>query len=116
MEKMDSNSVRLATELRQVIQTDRMAAELVNNAYDTKRSVEKRTLAEKQKILQEAEEKRREAMARVAEEQREELARRKKAAAMQYAGARQALKDEMGNNKEAWAAEIVQRVLGTGQG
>ncbi len=116
MEKIDSNSVRLATELRQVIQADRMAAELVNNAYDTKRSVEKRTLAEKQKILQEADEKRREALARVAEEQREELARRKEAAAQQYAGARQALKDEMEENRKTWAEDIVQRVLSAQQG
>ncbi len=112
MEKPDSNSVRLATELRQIILADRMAVDLINNAYDTKRSVEAKTAAEKQKILQEAEQKRKDALAKVAEEQREELAKRKAKTAQRFAGAREALEQEIETNRELWAAEIVGRITG----
>ena len=116
MEKLDSNSVRLATQLRQVIQADRMAVDMVNGAYETKRAIEQKTADEKKKILQEAEEKRQEALERVAAEQREELAKRKERAAQQYAGARQALAGEMDQNRAAWAAEIAGRIIGAQQG
>ncbi|MDL2253641.1 hypothetical protein LJC49_06140 [Ruminococcaceae bacterium OttesenSCG-928-I18] len=110
-----NDSVRLAMELEQIIEADRKAMEMLNDAQDTKRSIEEKTAAEKQTILKEAEEKRQEMLKKVQEEQREVLAARKKEASAEYAEARVRLQKTMDDNREKWAGEITQHILGTGK-
>ncbi len=111
MKQQSGGNTRLVEELNLVIQTDREAVEMVQKAYKTKQSVEKKTAAERLEILQEAEEMRCVLEQRVADEQKAEIKARQEQARCDCDSARVALREEMQTNKESWVEEMYSSIL-----
>lgn len=101
----------MAFELRQIIQADRMAMRLIEDAQETRRSIEKKTKEETAKILQEAEQQRQEMTQEAYKNQQKALEEKKQEAREAYAAQMQDLKDRMEQNRENWVAEITAALL-----
>ncbi len=111
MEHLEDSNARLIEELNLVIQTDREAVEMVQNAYKTKLSIEQKTADERKAIAKEAQDACRALEERFAKEQELELQKWQEKAREEQAGARDALRDEMERNKESWLKEIYESIL-----
>lgn len=104
-------SKALAFELRQIIQADRMALDILNNAEHTRRDIEQKTKAEADEILLDAQVKKQEVTKQVIEEQEARLEQRKNEARATYAGQKEHLEKHMAANKDKWVGEITRAIL-----
>lgn len=107
---MASNREALALELRQIIQADRMACDVIDGANGIGQSIEKGAEKQKQAILAEAERARTEMEKRVQAEQEQALKDRVAQVEAQYAGRQKAMEDQMAQNRDGWITDIVQRI------
>lgn len=105
----------LAFELRQIIQADRMAMDILSNAEDTRKDIVKKTGEETAAILADAKDKMAEATRQAERAHTEEMERRKKEADQAFAAQRWRLEEHFGQNREAWAEAITSAIL-TGGG
>lgn len=110
---MPNDRQAIAMELKQIIQADRMAVDVIQRAKDMGASIEKQTEKDKAAILAEAEQQRRETTEKVQAELADELARRKAEAEKEFAGQREFVSKTMEQNKDKWVEEITARILGS---
>lgn len=112
---MASDKKALALELKQIIQADRMAVDIIQRAKDMKTTIEKQTEKDKAEILGDAQRKREEMTGQVEAEMAAEMARRKEEAARQFEQQRQFIRNAMRENREKWVDEITGRIISTGE-
>lgn len=103
----------LALELRQIIQADRMAVDILKNAEDTRKDIEKKTQDETAAILADAHAKMAEATRQAEQANAQEMERRKKEAEKAFEEQRQRLDTHFSKNREAWAQRIAAAIVGT---
>lgn len=101
----------LAFELRQIIQADRMALDILNNAEHTRRGIEQKTKDEAEEILMDAQHKKQEVTKQVVAEQEERLEQRKNEAREAYAEQKDRLRKHMEANRDLWAEDITNTIL-----
>lgn len=108
---MEKDKEALALELRQIIQADRMASDVIKNAEDLRKSIEKRTEKEKAALLAETERQRQKITRQVEAEQAATLVQRKAEAAKKYNAQREKITQQMEQNSEMWIQEITARII-----
>ena len=107
---MPDQKEALGLELRQIIQADRMAADTIQNANYMRRSIEAKTEKDKARILEEAQQRQIELTQKVQAEQASDLDTKKEAALAKNQQKQQTLQQLMDENREQWAADMVQRI------
>ncbi len=107
---MPDQKEALGLELRQIIQADRMAADTIQNANYMRRSIEAKTEKDKARILEEAQQHRKELTQKVRQEQASDLDAKKQAALEKSKQKQQTLQQLMDENRETWAAAMVARI------
>lgn len=108
---MSDDRSRLEHELRQIIQTDRMAMDILQNAKDTRKSIDAKTQREKEAILQQAAQKKEADLKQLQETLNKELEEKKHKATLQYTAQIQALQQTMAQHQQEWADEIASHIL-----
>ena len=107
---MASNKEALALELRQIIQADRMACDVIDEATGIGQSIERDAEKRKAQILAEAERARTEMEKQVQAEQELALKDRIAQVEAQFAARQKALEEKMERNRDGWVSEIVGRI------
>lgn len=107
---MASNKEALALELRQIIQADRMACDVIDEATGIGQSIERDAEKRKAQILAEAERARAEMEKQVRAEQEQALKDRIAQVEEQYAGRQKAMEEKMERNRDGWVDAIVGRI------
>lgn len=100
----------LALELQQIILADRMAADTLRTAEETKHNIEKNAERQQANILADAEKRKQEVTELVRAEQTAALEKRKQETEKQFAAQRTALEARVAESKDTWIAEIVERI------
>lgn len=103
----------LGLELRQIIQADRMAADIIQNANYMRRSIEAKTEQEKARIIDESKQKNKGLSEKLTAELLAAHKVRREAALAEYQTKKQELEKTMQQNQEQWSREITQRITGT---
>lgn len=106
----EKKSKALALELRQIIQADRMAMDILHNAQATGQTIEERTQKETAALLKDADARRDAMVQQVQAEHEEELARRQTQAREQFTTQRRTLGEKMQENRDAWIQEMVSHI------
>lgn len=101
----------LGFELRQIIQADRMAMDILQNAEYTRKDIEKKTQEETAAILADAKEKLGEATRQAKQAHAEEMARRKSEAEKAFQQQRDHLESHFAKNRDAWADRITDVII-----
>ena len=107
---MPDQKEALGLELRQIIQADRMATDIIQNANYMRRSIEAKTDKDKARIMEEAKQQHQQITQTLQAQQADELAQRKKDAIENNKDKQQALAQLMEENQQEWAAQMVQRI------
>lgn len=107
---MPDQKAALGVELRQIIQADRMASDIIQGANDMRHSIEARTEQDKARIIEQAEQKRKEVTEQVRKDQMQALEEKKKVALATYDKERAHIAQQMEQNREKWIEDIVTRI------
>lgn len=107
---MPDTKSAMALELRQIIQVDRLANDIIQRAEDTRKSIEKQTKEEVAKIYSEAQNRQDELMAQVQGEQAQDVAARKNEASRNHEETCNNLDAKVEQNRAAWVEEITGRI------
>lgn len=107
---MPDTKEMLALELRQIIQADRMAADIIRDAQQTQKSIEKNTEKVKADILTSLEKCQAEIEEDVRNQQQQILAARKAELEKQINSQQQKLEQQVEEHRDAWVDGIVNRV------
>ena len=107
---MTENREELLLELRQIIQIDRDAADIIQEAEEMRKSMEKSTEAGKERILADAESRKVQMMETVKKEQMDALSASKNQINEQFLATQKALEDKMEKNRTAWVKAITERM------
>ena len=108
---MAEDWVTLEHELRQIIQTDRMAIDILQRAKDVRSTIDEKTEKEKASIAQEAKNKKDVFIRELEEKLKQDLAQRKAKAAQMYATQKQTIDKNILQNEETWVEEITSSIL-----
>lgn len=108
---MADKNKALELELRQIIQADRNAVDILRQSEDTRKTVEARTEQEKKAILADAEKKRADMEALVQKEIEEEMQRKLEAEESAFGRQKQKLEQALAQNRDAWVEEITANIL-----
>lgn len=101
----------LAFELRQIIQADRMAMDVISNAEATRKEIERKTGEEAEEIRAEAQNQLQEATRRAEQAHAGELEERKREAEQSFARQRRELEQRFAEGRSAWAQQIAAAIL-----
>ncbi len=106
---MAINRETLGVELRQIILADRMAADVIQKANDTRKFIEKSAEEQLSGLEEDARRQQAEMEARVKAEQQKELDARRRKAEERTEAQRRELQAHFDDNRDAWIDEIVGR-------
>jgi hypothetical protein len=112
---MANNREALALELKQIIQADRMADDIIKDAENTKKNIEKATEKQKAALLAGALRQKQELEKQAQARQRDALDAQAKALEEQMAARRSGLEKTMAANRARWVQGIVGRITGPGE-
>lgn len=107
---MEDNKEMMGLALKQIIHADRMAADIIHDAEDTRRSIEKNTEKVKADILSSAEKCRAQLEEAAYDRQQRELAERRVQLEEEMSGQRETLEEMVAKNRDGWIEDIFQRV------
>lgn len=107
---MPADRQKLALELKQIIQADRMAVDILTRAEDMKKAIERQTEKDKASMLQKVKTQHNEMVQRVEQEMAADMIKSKEEAAQQFEQQRNFLNKTMDENRQKWVDEITSRI------
>lgn len=107
---MANNKELLAQELRQIIQADRAAADIIAEAHDISLTIANRTEQEKEAAEAEADKQKADLEHSVRSEQEKLFARRRQEMEEENQAKTQQIQEKIAENRSSWIQDIVGRI------
>lgn len=109
---MENKKQVLSISLQQIIQTDKQAEEILQQAKTKNDEIVRQTSVEKAEILKDASTRRQEMIRQVEAEEEAELSKTRQELAARFEGQKQGLEQDVQQHREEWISGIVSRIVG----